>query len=109
MWASTLWPFSSSTRNMAFGNGSTTVPSRTIASSLGLGRADLRDWFEQGARAARGRGSPAQSRRERLSRLVGTANSGRERAEHVTRAGVDQLDHSVDHRADERADGAVVR
>src|SRR3954451_10089137 len=37
MWASTLWPFSSSTRNMAFGNGSVTVPSRTIASSLGLG------------------------------------------------------------------------
>src|SRR4029079_13121384 len=41
MWASTLWPFSSSTRNMAFGNGSMTVPSRTIASSLGLGSADL--------------------------------------------------------------------
>src|SRR3954470_21725320 len=42
MWASTLWPFSSSTRNMAFGSGSMTVPSRTIASSLGLGRTDLR-------------------------------------------------------------------
>src|SRR5947208_16991517 len=38
MWASTLCPFSSWTRNMAFGNGSTTVPSSTIASSLGLGR-----------------------------------------------------------------------
>src|SRR5205814_908464 len=38
MWASTLWPFSSSTRNMALGRGSTTVPSSTIASSLGLGR-----------------------------------------------------------------------
>src|SRR6059036_3119132 len=38
MWARTLWPFSSSTRNMAFGSGSTTVPSSTIASSLGLGR-----------------------------------------------------------------------
>src|SRR5437667_3138313 len=38
MWASTLWPFSSSTRNMALGSGSTTVPSSTIASSLGLGR-----------------------------------------------------------------------
>ena len=40
MWASTLCPFSSSTRNMAFGSGSMTVPSRTIASSLGLGRTD---------------------------------------------------------------------
>src|SRR4051795_3690320 len=37
MWANTLWPFSSSTRNMAFGSGSMTVPSRTIASSLGFG------------------------------------------------------------------------
>src|SRR5205823_1314338 len=37
MWASTRWPFSSSTRNMALGRGSTTVPSSTIASSLGLG------------------------------------------------------------------------
>src|SRR5262245_17335062 len=42
MWANTLWPFSSSTLNMALGRGSITVPSRTIASSLGLGRADLR-------------------------------------------------------------------
>src|SRR5688572_19523067 len=41
MWASTLWPFSSSTRNMAFGRGSTTVPSSTIASSLGLARTEL--------------------------------------------------------------------
>src|SRR5688500_4913887 len=37
MCASTLWPFSSSTRNMALGRGSMTVPSRTIASSLGFG------------------------------------------------------------------------
>src|SRR5687768_637777 len=36
MWASTLWPFSSSTRNMAFGNGSTTVPSTRIVSSFGF-------------------------------------------------------------------------
>src|SRR6478672_11242036 len=36
MWASTLWPFSSSTRNIALGNGSTTVPSTRIVSSLGL-------------------------------------------------------------------------
>src|SRR5712691_3896635 len=33
-WASTRWPFSNSTRNIAFGSGSTTVPSTSIASSL---------------------------------------------------------------------------
>src|SRR3989304_8238357 len=33
-WASTRCPFSSSTRNMALGRGSTTVPSPSIASSL---------------------------------------------------------------------------
>src|SRR6266851_3612122 len=38
MWASTLCPFSSSTRNMAFGSGSVTVPSTRIMSSLGLTR-----------------------------------------------------------------------
>src|ERR687887_1143688 len=32
MWASTLCPLSSSTRNMALGRGSTTVPSTSIAS-----------------------------------------------------------------------------
>src|SRR5919107_24264 len=35
MWASTLCPFSSSTRNMAFGRGSTTVPSTSMTSSFG--------------------------------------------------------------------------
>src|SRR5439155_14954893 len=34
--ASTLCPFSSSTRNIALGSGSTTVPSTSIASSLGV-------------------------------------------------------------------------
>src|SRR5437879_3865637 len=34
--ASTRWPLSSSTRNIAFGSGSTTVPSTSIASSLGM-------------------------------------------------------------------------
>src|SRR2546423_10177686 len=38
MCASTLCPFSSSTRNMALGNGSTTVPSTRIVSSLGWAR-----------------------------------------------------------------------
>src|SRR3954451_19186255 len=36
MCASTLWPFSRSTRNIALGNGSTTVPSTRIVSSLGF-------------------------------------------------------------------------
>src|SRR5262245_17142493 len=35
MWASTLCPFSSSTRNMALGSGSVTVPSTSIASFFG--------------------------------------------------------------------------
>src|SRR4051794_7071128 len=39
MCANTLWPLSSSTRNMAFGSDSRIVPSSTMASSLGLGRA----------------------------------------------------------------------
>src|SRR5438034_3217087 len=34
MCASTLWPFSSSTRNIAFGSGSTTVPSTWMPSSF---------------------------------------------------------------------------
>src|SRR4029079_17153248 len=38
MCASTLCPLSSSTRNMALGSGSTTVPSTRIVSSLGLAR-----------------------------------------------------------------------
>src|SRR4029450_12558348 len=35
MWANTLCPFSSSTRNMALGSGSVTVPSTSIASFFG--------------------------------------------------------------------------
>src|SRR4029453_11096847 len=37
MWASTRWPFSSSTANIVFGNGSMTVPSTSIASFLATG------------------------------------------------------------------------
>src|SRR5207237_10054835 len=33
-WARTLWPLSISTRNIALGSGSTTLPSTSIASSL---------------------------------------------------------------------------
>src|SRR5437868_3449020 len=37
MWASTRWPFSSSTANIVLGNGSMTVPSTSIASFLATG------------------------------------------------------------------------
>ena len=37
MWASTRWPFSSSTANMVLGRGSITVPSTSIASRLATG------------------------------------------------------------------------
>src|SRR6185436_17911446 len=37
MWASTRWPFSSSTANIVFGSGSMTVPSTSIASFLATG------------------------------------------------------------------------
>src|SRR5690606_37734774 len=75
MWANTLWPFSSSTLNMALGRGSITVPSRTIASSLGLGRTDLQVvpthcWAGQAARS-----HPAQGRRDTLARRSAEANS----------------------------------
>src|SRR5919197_848510 len=36
MWANTLCPLSSSTRNIAFGSGSETVPSTSIASFFGI-------------------------------------------------------------------------
>src|SRR5437763_3160956 len=42
MWASTLWPLLSSTRNMALGRASTTVPSISITPSfLGMSSAFL--------------------------------------------------------------------
>ncbi len=47
MWAKTLWPFSSSTLNMAFGRGSVTVPSSTIASSFGFGRTSSWDGYNE--------------------------------------------------------------
>src|SRR5690606_36917004 len=41
MWASTLRPFSSSTRNIALGKGSTTVPSISMTSCFAMGSTDL--------------------------------------------------------------------
>src|SRR6476646_7314188 len=53
MCASTLCPFSSCTRNMALGNGSTTVPSSTIASSFGFGIVEPPRLRRKGASQAR--------------------------------------------------------
>src|SRR5689334_19001177 len=64
MCASTLCPFSSSTRNMALGSGSTTVPSTRIVSSLGLARTST--YFRSGARKRR-----AKSSRSRPTILYG--------------------------------------
>src|SRR6266508_512289 len=60
MWVRTRCPFSSSTRNMALGNGSTTVPSTSIASFLATRRVQLlasgsrRSRSEEGAGACPG-------------------------------------------------------
>src|SRR3954465_5663792 len=43
MWARTRWPFSSSTRNIAFGRGSTTRPSTSIAPSFLAMSSAIRD------------------------------------------------------------------
>src|SRR5262249_40214578 len=61
MWANTLCPFSSSTRNMALGRGSMTVPSSTIASSFGFGRVGplLTGWDGGSDTGARRTESPA--------------------------------------------------
>src|SRR2546423_8543648 len=77
MWASTLCPFSSSTRNMAFGSGSTTVPSTRIVSSLGLAREHhLRGWSAPEARKTGGERT-GTDRREYLIRLqVPSRHSG---------------------------------
>src|SRR5437588_5052500 len=59
MWANTLCPFSSWTRNIAFGSGWRTGPPSRIAVSLGLGRFGLLDgtswksWCSPGARQRR--------------------------------------------------------
>src|SRR5918994_6496594 len=79
MWANTLWPFSSSTRNMALGRGSMTVPSRTIASSLDFGRGLLLVllWVPRlGARMNCRKG--AESRLNMLARHLTGENSAHE-------------------------------
>src|SRR6478609_9331403 len=71
MCASTLCPFSSSTRNIALGRLSRIVPSSTMASLLGLGRTELLDVAtlvvaDTGSEASRTR-QPGQGRGAMLS------------------------------------------
>ena len=76
MWASTLWPFSSSTRNIAFGRGSMTTPSSKIASSFGFGRGSSLDqgWTNALLRTCYELGTENE-RREKRSR-TGTVRPG---------------------------------
>src|SRR5687768_8430364 len=62
-WASTRCPLSSSTRNIAFGNGSTTVPSTSIASSLAI-RASRRPACQHVGAVLRHRDGVLEVRRE---------------------------------------------
>src|SRR6266576_2353518 len=76
MCASTLWPFSSSTRNMAFGSGSTTVPSTRIASSLGFARGNHLRFQRFGAASVR---QAARARPLSISRIAPSRRSRRAR------------------------------
>src|ERR1700704_948832 len=60
MCASTLCPFSSSTRNIALGSGSTTVPSTRIVSSLGFARMHHLRSAARRKRVERPRGRPTR-------------------------------------------------
>src|SRR5688500_9093044 len=74
MCASTLWPFSSSTRNMAFGSGSTTVPSTRMAAALGFARGiHLRFRKRFGAASVQ---QAARARPQSISRIVTVGESG---------------------------------
>src|SRR6478672_10186004 len=53
MWVRTLCPLSSSTRNMALGSGSTTVPSTRIASSLGFASELTTSWMRGSGQTSR--------------------------------------------------------
>src|SRR6187397_2042611 len=74
MWASTLCPFSSSTRNMALGSGSVTVPSTSIASFFGNLRVIL----------ATGTPDPPTNRRIRLRLEADSQYTGRPRTPSTT-------------------------
>src|SRR6185436_1016543 len=71
MWANTLCPFSSSTRNMALGSGSVTVPSTSIASFFGK----LRVILVFRARPTRPRTSQNRLRLEAGSQYTGQART----------------------------------
>src|SRR5665213_1695691 len=79
MWASTLCPFSSSTRNMAFGNGSTTVPSTRIVSSLGFAR----EHHLQGWKRASGLGNSVTIAAELLGPLGARNGQGADRRDYL--------------------------
>src|SRR5688572_23314696 len=99
--ASTRWPLSSSTRNIAFGSGSTTVPSTSIASSLGIAllRRSLRD--RNGAtRPAREHSGPAVGPRDRMLEVRGQAPATRDGRPAV----VEHLHFPAPH-GDHRLDG----
>src|SRR3954468_6109842 len=128
MWASTLCPFSSWTRNIAFGSGSTTVPSSTIASSLGFGiwslldndgRARLRRQPSQGTLhgSSAGHGKhlrPILGHRDGVLEVGGEAAVGRLHGPAVVQqdgAGPAHVDHGLDgeHVADLELDPAARR
>src|SRR3990172_7433238 len=76
MWANTLCPFSSSTRNMALGSGSVTVPSTSMASFFGKLRVVPRSW-------ARPTHPQASRIRPRLERPASIGARPRDRPRHT--------------------------
>src|ERR1043166_9660817 len=86
MWARTLCPFSSSTRNIALGSGSITVPSTSIASFFGK----LRDLVRANRPARRARRNRPRmgAGRQYTRRSAGTSRTRPHGAESAGRAAV---------------------
>src|SRR5512142_246488 len=76
MWARTRCPFSSSTANIVFGSGSTTVPSTSIASFFATGTSSFSSLF---AFATRAKPSPAahEPKSYQMPRRAATGGSDR--------------------------------
>src|SRR3954454_17203044 len=108
MCANTLWLFSSSTRNMAFGRDSRIVPSSTMASSFGLGSGVLLERWTLDTRSVErvpGHAQAQQGRGAMLAADVG-ATTG------VTRGSPDPCDDPSNRRRRRtaiRRDGAGQR
>src|SRR5215207_2194880 len=100
MCASTLWPLSSSTRNMALGSDSRIVPSSTMASSLGLGRTNSSPMVGLGAphRATGGRARTNRTTGLRTDRRTMVAGRGPRTTWNATPAAGIQLRGSADVR-----------